>query len=1040
VLLLAVPTPAQVPTGTIAGVVTDASGAVVAKCRVEILNKETGARRALETTPTGAFSASALPAGAYEVSARMPGFREISATALVEAGSTTTVNLTLQVGRVNDSVTVAAVAPQLNYESNMVQGVVHRQQIEALPLNGRDALQLAVLEPGVTISSPGAGLLNRRFDVSVMGGSNTLVRITVDGVSVVDSIDGGEQQGFSQETVQEFQVSTANPDPSFGYSSYGAVSIVTRSGSNAYHGGGYFFFRDHNLAAYPAMERDATNPHPFFARRQPGGSLGGPIIKDKLLFFVNVEHTNQVSAMRTQPSDPAFAALAQTNSSPYHGTLLSGRFDYVLNQKNNLFLRYSHDGNTTFGPRSQGPLPSNWFLNKNWADQSILGWTTTLKPSMVNDLRIAYTYWRNNNRPPDASLCPNCLGLGGPEMIIDGGLTLGNNHEIPVTRNERHMIFTDGYTWQKAAHRLRVGGEWDHGWCDGIYNFYEPASVNVYSPTAVQQYNATVDPVMAIPLPSTFTTLDDLLALPIAGFQTGIGDPSQPAAFQRARALGNDRYRIYAQDVWRVHPRLTLNIGFAMERESNLLNYDIPKPAYLQPILGAGGVGLGPSAPWRPSPSLGFAWSPTADGKTVIRGGVSIQNGSFEIANKLTDRAYESPIGNGRVPLPGDVVPNPIPGIPDVPQGTPLAFPSNPTWFNSADLEAILPDVRVGLAQMIASFGDPNSLAVRTINVFKSAAGDALLPNNFKVPQTQGFNLGVQRQLQPELAVTADFVWRHNIREDFDLNGVDLNRWQRVAGPVIPACDPSEAFDPTAQCSLGQIPVRESVGRSRYVAMLLKVDKRFSHRYQFLATYALQDKSGSNGLQDFDNWFSSWGPQLPRHAVNFSGIVTLPWRFQISGITAFTSRTPATVSVSGIDLTGGGVEGVVLPGTHDGDFNTHLHESDLPRLVSQFNQQWAGKTTPQGQVVPTIVLPSSYSLGANFFSQDLRLTRTFVFFKERLKLSAFGEAFNLFNNSNPGGVPTDLRSLSFGEFTSKPNPLFGTGGPRCFQLGARVTF
>jgi hypothetical protein len=174
--------------------------------------------------------------------------------------------------------------------------------------------------------------------------------------------------------------------------------------------------------------------------------------------------------------------------------------------------------------------------------------------------------------------------------------------------------------------------------------------------------------------------------------------------------------------------------------------------------------------------------------------------------------------------------------------------------------------------------------------------------------------------------------------------------------------------------------------------------------------------------------------------VNLSGIVTLPWRFQLSAISAFSSRAPVTVNVSGIDLTGGGIEGVVLPGTHDGDFNINLHESDLPHLVNQFNQEYAGTVTPQGQVVPTITLPSSYALGANFFSQDLRLGKNFVLIKERLKLSAFGEAFNLFNDSNPGGISTDLRSPSFGQFTSKPNPLFGSGGPRCFQLGARLSF
>jgi hypothetical protein len=679
-------------------------------------------------------------------------------------------------------------------------------------------------------------------------------------------------------------------------------------------------------------------------------------------------------------------------------------------------------------------------VNKNWADQATLGWTTTVSASMVNDFRFAYTYWRNDNRPPDASICPNCLGLGEPEMLIGGGITIGNNHEIPVVRNERHFIVSDSYSWQKLSHRLRFGGELDYGECPGYYDFYEPASITVYSPTAVEQYNATVAPDMAIAIPKTFTTLDDLLTLPMSTVQTGIGNPSQPAPFQRDKALSNTRYRLYIQDVWRLNKQLTLNFGFALERETNLLNYDIPKPAYLEPLLGASGIGFPKQAPWRPSPGLGFAWSPNASGKTVIRGGASVQYGTFEIANKLTDRAYESPIGNGRLPLPGDVVPNPIPGIPGVPEGTPLSFPNDPTMFRTGYLVSILPEVRAGLAQMIASFGDPNSLAVRTINVFKSAAGDALLPNNFNVPQSQGFNLGIQHQLASDLVVSGDFVWRHSIHEDFEVNGVDLNRWQRVTGPVIPPCDASEAFDPTAMCSLGPIPFREPVGKSRYKALLVKVDKRISKHYQFVASYALQDKAGTNGLRDYDNWFASWGPQMPRHALNVSGIVTLPWRFQLSAISTFSSRWPATVSVSGIDPSGGGVNNLVLPGTNNGDFNMSRHEGDLPQLVNEFNQEYAGHVTPKGQVIPYITLPNSYSLGANFFSQDLRLTKSFVLFKERLKFSVFGEAFNLFNNSNPGGISMDLRDPAFGQFTSKEDPLSGSGGPRCFQLGTRLSF
>ena len=127
---------------------------------------------------------------------------------------------------------------------------------------------------------------------------------------------------------------------------------MTRSGSNDFHGSGYFFFRDHNMAAYPGLARSTLDPNPFFARRNPGAWLGGPIIKDKLFFFFNYEYTNQVQAIQVQPDLPSMRALENIYSSPYVQKSLTARFDYRLNDKHNLFLRYSHDGNNGFGPQN----------------------------------------------------------------------------------------------------------------------------------------------------------------------------------------------------------------------------------------------------------------------------------------------------------------------------------------------------------------------------------------------------------------------------------------------------------------------------------------------------------------------------------------------------------------------------------------------------------------------------------------------------------------------------------------------------------------
>ena len=371
-------TSAQVPTGTISGVVQDESGALVPGAQVTITNKATGAARTLTTGQEGAYSATLLPAGTYEVRATMAGFRTLLRDATIETGSTTTVDMRLQVGQSKEVVTVEAATAQVEYERHTIDGVINRQKIQELPLNGRSFLQLAFLEPGVTVGPGTTSQYNSLFSVSVLGGDSSKTAITVDGGNVRNVIEGQTGMNFSQEVVQEFQLSSANFDLSTGITSVGSVNIVTRTGGNDFHGSGYFFFRDHNMSAYPGLKRNPLSPDPFFARRNPGFWIGGPVLKDRLFFFFNYEYMNQTQVYTVQPDLPSVAGLAGNYLSPYKGKTLSTRFDYRISANHSLFARYSHDGNRGFGPNGGEPLPSNWLRNTNWSDQSVLGITSTL--------------------------------------------------------------------------------------------------------------------------------------------------------------------------------------------------------------------------------------------------------------------------------------------------------------------------------------------------------------------------------------------------------------------------------------------------------------------------------------------------------------------------------------------------------------------------------------------------------------------------------------------------------------------------------------
>ncbi|HVP45943.1 MAG TPA: TonB-dependent receptor, partial [Bryobacteraceae bacterium] len=332
---------AQAPTGQVDGRVYDESGALVPGAVVTITDVDTGVSRTAVSGGDGLFSFPSLQAGKYRIRCEAKGFRTQIQALTVQTGAVATADLHLQVGTSQEIVTVEAAAAQISYDRHTIDGVVNKQQIDSLPLNGRSFLQLAQLQPGVSVSPASIGEYNRQFDVNILGAGSESVRITVDGATVNDAVTGGTQQNFSQEVVQEFQVSSNNFDLSTGITAGGAVNVVTRTGTNEFHGSGYFYFRDHNMSAYPYLARDPLQPDPFFARRQPGLYFGGPIKKDKLFFFTSYEHTNQRGVFSTEPSDPLFSAFLSNATEPYNSNQFTQRFDYRISDKHTAFLRYS---------------------------------------------------------------------------------------------------------------------------------------------------------------------------------------------------------------------------------------------------------------------------------------------------------------------------------------------------------------------------------------------------------------------------------------------------------------------------------------------------------------------------------------------------------------------------------------------------------------------------------------------------------------------------------------------------------------------------
>src|SRR3989442_511584 len=447
IAMLSAPLAAQVPTGAIAGTVSDRVGAVLPGAAVTVTNKATGASRDVVTGSDGTFSVPSLLPGAYDVLIIAPGFQPIVSPVDVATGATTTVKVTLEVSARTEAVTVTGTATHIDLESNRVQGVVGRAQIENLPLNGRSFLNLAALQPGVTVVIGNPAQFNAQFNVSVLGGPASRTAITVDGGNIRNPVEGGTGQNFSQEVVQEFQISTANFDLSTGIAAFGAINIGTLA--------------------------------------------------------------------------PA----------PYVGNQLSGRVDYRINNKHSMFARYSHDGNTNSGPFGIPVPPSNFVSNKNYVDQQLVGITSVLSGTLVNDFRFSHMYWRNRNTPAgcDGDINGNCVGLGGPEIFYLNSVNfaLGNNFNSPQGRDIHRYPVSNNTTWQKNAHQVKIGGTWEPSELVGYWGFFDPARVYLLSPEFLRGVGV---PPAAFGLPDgVIRSYDDLKKLPVVTFLLGIGDRSQPS-------------------------------------------------------------------------------------------------------------------------------------------------------------------------------------------------------------------------------------------------------------------------------------------------------------------------------------------------------------------------------------------------------------------------------------------------------------------------------------------------------------------------------
>jgi len=1049
---------AQQPTGAVQGTVTDPQGAVVPNATITAKSNATSLTRTVTSNNEGQYSISQLPPDIYEVRVAAPNFKtSVAREVTVTVGANVPLDFKLEIGGAAEEVTVLGSSEaEIDRVDNEVKGVVGTRQIQNLPLNGRNFLDLAQLQPGVERVEGGS------FDptkanytgISIAGQAGRSAQISVDGASVVDNVVGTTTQNFSQEIVQEFQLGISNYDLSTGASSTGSVNIISRSGSNEFHGNIYSYFRDSSFAAFPALARlDAANGIPLsaradevpFDRQQFGGTLGGPIRKDKLFFFTNYEYNNQDgSALHLPFIAPSFAGFT---SNPFNETLFTAKVDWNMNDKTNSYFRYSfndNDNDVPFSPgtgivpreSASGIFQSNNQVVLNTTHGFVFGLTRSFAPTVTNNFVYSFNDFHN-------AVDPKVPDVSEIRTINDGQVwRSGTNAITPqVTDQSRNQIRND-LTWARGDHTLRFGGNYERTSITGLFVFANPARIRIFEPLGDGETEA------------------DFLNASVRDISMGIGDPLLPFNTPEGATV-NHRFQFYGSDNWKLTNRFTLNMGLAYRIDSNLWNHDQSRPAIVAGVFGKG-TAASPRDTNNFAPRLGFAWDVAGNGKTVIRGGAGIYYDNTIDNLRLFERADLGPPGAQLFLVGVDLVSPLLPGG----DGR-----FNPGQLTLAQALALVPAVRADVESRAFNCTLPTS-----IECFEAISGP-LFSTEFEVPYSIQFAAGFQRELPGNMVLQADFNYRKGLHE------VIIYDANRLHDLTIPG-QQRTAFPNT-------IPYADSSAYSTYKALLLRLDRRFSQGFQMTASYSLSRFKAFGGdalglgvaVTDLNDFRKEFGPGgLDRtHRLVVSGIWEVPFykksdswakrnllgNWTLSMIsTAFSGLPQSAFLPHFVDLSRTGTFTSYLPGTGPGDLGRRISSvSQLNALITAYNNsiptlgEDCGDASPTGRcdstdpnyfdpIVRLALLPPNQPIGGDsLISQDLRVTKTFSF-TETVKLDLIGEVFNLFNVANLTGVNNLVledegiaeSDITFLRPSQRTNSVFGTGGPRAFQFAVKFRF
>ncbi len=1042
---------AQIPTGSLNGMVTDPKDAVVSGAHVTAVSSTQGVSHETTTNSSGLYTLPDLPAGQYDLKIEQPGFAVSEFRSVdIEPGRNTTIDARLKIAQAGSTVEVNASEATIDVTQSMIQGQITSSTIESIPLNGRNFLELAYLVPGNRPAPTFDPTKTNTLEVSSAGSFGRGGNITVDGGDNNDEVVGGTLSNFPEDSVQEFQIATGRFTAEVGRSGNSIINIVTKSGTNKYHGSAFLFERNRNLQALPAtFDRDL--PTPPFDREQTGGSIGGPIRTDKAWWFSSFEFRDQNAALQTGSRDFANDTILNTSApAPLREALWSTRFDEQFGPHNSLMGRYSFDRSTDTAEATPSETTPAFTAAErqnslNRFNSALVGWTTVLGPTRVNAVTFHYDNFYNDIPPfpQDAPTTDPPLDLTNELIFPD--LADGANFNLPQITHLNRIQLRDAFTWTHGKHTLRFGPEFQHYTAYGEINVFGTGTVILTSDFGFADLNGdgkindldipeavglkSSAPVTPVPIPTVFDSY-------VAG---------------------------YGQDDWRVNPRLTLNLGLRWEYDSNLTgNSSAHEPCPnltqqpTQPCTWMANVIDLKKIPDKKDfgPRVGFIFDPIGKGTTVLRGGYGIyydriilESGAEELVQNdraLTVTQYagstcESPFVPGPPSLDACFAPEAkfSPGSPS------LASPfSGPHQVGGVGILAMGPDAHHPLFQQFSG------------GMQQQFASNWLL-------SADGLHVFATRQLIGHLVRSTD----------------STSPYITCPGDNVPCT----IFDPLTGIA-DNITLIQSQAKSWYDGLIASLQHRQTKvgrvAYQYNLSYTLSKTfdysdddqlTNSNADEQVDlveginnlRLEKGYAVTDERHRLTLYGEAQLPWGFSVAPLYTFGSGVPADTFLPGTAING--ASGSRLPLLPRNALAREVRNSDqLNAVIDRWNALPACPAAYPCLAGGTLEhVPGGINFFSPFSSLDLRARKDFRI-GEHAMVSLMGEGFNLFNETNiRGSTNTNFsgRNISIGPFQPAQNGepaqtvqqnfysavstaggFFGSGGPRAFQFVTRIEF